>query len=134
MNAQAEELARRVHTARLERLNAQRMRRLAAERVEKLERELKNAAEAGLRTEISRSLEARGRLQAASKRRSVVRYSGFAALGLLLGAAALATGWALLQDAAVPGTTALQTPVLQAVPGDQLKLAYSYSVSPPAAR
>jgi hypothetical protein len=134
MNPEAEDLAQRVRAARLERLSAQRMRRLAAERVEQLERELKNAAEAGLRTEISRSLDARARLRAAGRRKSAVRYSGFAALGLLLAAALLVTGWSPLQDAAVAAKPVLQAPVLAAAPGDRLALALSYSVSLPAAR
>jgi hypothetical protein len=110
------------------------MRLLAAERAEKLERDLKRAAESGLRKEISRTLEARGRLQAAVNRRYTPRCSGIAALGLLLGVAALGMGWAPSQNAAVPGALALQSPVLVAAPGDGLKLAFSYSVSPPAAR
>jgi hypothetical protein len=136
MNAQAEEkvLAQRLHAARVARLSAQRMRLLAAERAEKLERELKKAAESGLRAEISRTLDARGRLQVLVKRKSAARYSGIAAFGLLLGVASLGMGWAPSQNAAVPGHSALQSPVLVAAPGDRLKLAYSYSVSPPAAR
>ena len=55
MNAQSEEMARQVHAARLARVNIQRMRLLAAKRAEKLERELKDAAESGLRSEISRA-------------------------------------------------------------------------------
>ncbi len=134
MEAQAEELTQRVRAARADRLHAQRMRLLAAERAEKLERELKNAAESGLRAEISRTLDARARLQAASKRQSAARYSAIAAFGLLLGVATLGMGWAPLQNAAAPGRPALQAPVLAAAPGDRLQLAFSYSVSLPAAR
>jgi len=134
MNAQAEELTQRVQSARLARQSAQRMRLLAAERAEKLERDLKKVAESGLKAEISRTLDARGRLQALVKRRSAARYSGIAAFGLLLGVASLGMGWAPSQNAAVPGHSALQSAVLVAAPGDRLKLAYSYSISLPAAR
>ena len=134
MNTKAEQLVQRVQAARLARLSAQRMRLLAAERAEKLERELKRAAESGLKAEISRTLEARGRLRKSVKRKSALRYSGIAAFGLLLGVAALGMGWAPSQNAAVPGPLAFQSPVLVAAPGDRLKLAFSYSVSPPAAR
>lgn len=110
------------------------MRVLAAERAEKLERELKRAAEAGLKVEISRTLEARGKLQAAAKRKSTVRYSGIAALGVLLGIASLGMGLTHSQKLAVPARSALETPMLDGAPGDRLKLAFSYSVSLPAAR
>jgi len=127
-------LSRRLHAARLARLSAQKTRLLALERAEKLERELKQAAESGLRAEISRSLEARARLHGVAKRKSAARYSAIAAFGLLLGVAALGIGWAPLQNAAASAQLNLQAPVLAAAPGDRLKLAYSYSVSLPTAR
>jgi len=134
MEATEKELALRVQAARLARQSAQRMRLLAAERAEKLERELKHAADAGLRAEILRTLAARGRPLATVKRRSSApRFSGIAALGLLLGVAALGMGSVSSQNAAVPGPLYLQPPVLIAAPGDRLQLAFSYSVSPPAA-
>jgi hypothetical protein len=134
MEAQAEELTRRVHAARAARLHAQRMRLLAAERAEKLERELKNAAESGLKAEISRTLEARGRLQVASKRKSAARYSGIAAISLLFGASVLGISWARSQNAAGPGQPASHPPVLGTAHGDRLQLALSYSISLPAPR
>ncbi len=137
MDAQAEELTQRVDAARKARLHAQRMRRIAAERAEKLERELKQAAESGLRTEISRTLAARTRLQAtvtSVKRRSIARYSAIAAFGLLLGVAGLGMGWMPLQNAPVASQSDLSAPVLVAAPGDRLQLELSYSVSQPAAR
>lgn len=134
MNAQAEELAQRVQAARLARQNAQRVRLLAAERAEKLERELAHAAESGLQVEIARTINARGRLRTASKRKSTARNFGIAALGALLGVASLGIGLAESKKVAVPGQSALQAPSLVAAPGDRLNLAYSYSVSTPAAR
>ena len=124
MNAQSEETARQMHAARLARVNMQKMRLLAAQRAEKLERELKAAAESGLRAEISRALIARSQLQTVAKRGRVSRYAAMAAFGAVICAASLGMGWAPVQ----------QAPVLATVPGDQLKLALSYSVSPPGAR
>jgi hypothetical protein len=99
------------------------MRLLAAQRAEKLERELKDAAETGLRAEVSRGVVARARLQTV-KRKRVARYAAIAAFGAVICAASLGMGWAPVQ----------QAPVLAPVPGDQLKLAFSYSVSLPRAR
>ena len=123
MNAQSEETARQMHAARLARVNMQRMRLLAAQRAEKLERELKDAAETGLRAEVSRGVVARARLQTV-KRKRVARYAAIAAFGAVICAASLGMGWAPVQQASV----------LAPVPGDQLKLALSYSVSLPRAR
>ena len=123
MNAQSEETARQMHAARLARVNMQRMRLLAAQRAEKLERELKDAAETGLRAEISRAVVARARLQTVKRKRGA-RYAAIAAFGAVICAASLGMGWAPVQ----------QAPVLAPVPGDQLKLALSYSVSLPRAR
>ena len=124
VNAQSEEMARQMHAARLARVNMQRMRLLAAQRAEKLERELKDAAETGLRAEISRALVARTRLQSVARRKRAAGYAAIAAFGAVVCAASLGMGWAPVQ----------QAPVLAAVPGDQLKLALSYSVSLPGAR
>lgn len=123
MNAQSEETARQMHAARLARVNMQRMRLLAAQRAEKLERELKDAAETGLRAEVSRGVVARARLQTVKRKRGA-RYAAIAAFGAVICAASLGMGWAPVQ----------QAPVLAPVPGDQLKLALSYSVSLPRAR
>jgi hypothetical protein len=133
MNSQSEEVARQVHAARLARVNLQKMRLLAAKRAEKLERELKAATETGLRAEISRCLVARSSLQTVAKRKRAARYAGIGAFGLLLSAATLGLAWGPAQHAAAPAQVAAQSPVLAAAPGDQLKLAYSYSVSRPAA-
>jgi len=124
MNAQSEETARQMHAARLARVNMQRMRLLAAQRAEKLERELKDAAETGLRAEISRAVVARSQLRTVAKRKRGARYAAIAAFGAVICAASLGMGWAPVQ----------QAPVLAPVPGDQLKLALSYSVSLPRAR
>jgi len=113
-----------MHAARLARVNMQRMRVLAAKRAEKLERELKDAAETGLRAEISRAVVARSHLRTVAKRRRVARYAAIAAFSAVICAASLGMGWAPAQ----------QAPVLATVPGDQLKLALSYSVSLPGAR
>jgi len=134
MSEREEDLSRRLHAARAARLSAQRTRLLALERADKLERELKIAAESGLRTEISRSLEARASLQSVAKRKSASRYSAFAAFALLLGVATLGIGWAPSQNAAEHGPLALQAPVLADAPGDRLKLAYSYDITVRAAR
>ena len=134
MNAQSEELAQRVQAARRSRQHVQKMRLLAAQRAEKLEYQLKHAAESGLRAEIARTLDARGRLQVASKRKPAARLIGIAAFGLLLGAASLGLGLADSKNAAVRGKPDLQAPVLVAAPEDRLKLAYSYNVSLPSAR
>ena len=134
MNPQSEELARRMHAARLARVNVQRMRLLAAQRVEQLERELKEAAEAGLRAEISRSLEARARLQATVKPKSTTRISGIAALALVLAAGTAGLAWFSTQNDANARQTVRQAPLLGDAPGDRLQLAYSYSVSLPATR
>ncbi len=135
MNAQSEEMARQVHAARLARVNIQRMRQLAAQRAEKLERELKAAAESGLRTEISRGIDARSRLHnmAKRKRKRAARYAGIGGFAMMLCAATLGLAWSPTQTAAIPGQSA-QVPVLAAQPGDPLKLALSYSVSLPPAR
>ena len=124
VNVQSEEMARQMHAARLARVNMQRMRLLAAQRAEKLERELKEAAETGLKSEISRAVVARARLQTIARRKRAGRYAAIAAFGAVICAASLGMGWAPAQ----------QAPVLATVPGDQLKLAFSYSVSLPAAR
>jgi len=124
MNAQSEEMARQMHAARLARVNMQRMRLLAAKRAEKLERELNDAAETGLKSEISRTLVARASLQTVGKRKRVARYAAIAAFGAVICAATLGMGWAPAQ----------QAPVLATLPGDQLKLALSYNVSLPGAR
>ena len=134
MNAQSEEMARQVHAARVARVNIQRMRLLAAKRAEKLERELKAAAESGLRAEISRGIDTRSRLQTVVKRRRAARYAGVGAFALMLCAATLGLAWNPIQTAPVTGPMASQAPVLAAQPGDGLKLALSYSVSPPATR
>ena len=123
MIAQSEEMARQMHAARLARVNMQRMRLLAAKRAEKLERELKDAAETGLKSEISRAVVARAQLRTVARRR-VARYAAIAAFGAVICAATLGMGWAPTQ----------QAPVLTTVPGDQLRLALSYSVSLPGAR
>src|SRR6185503_4960394 len=109
MIAQSEEMARQMHASRLARVNMQRMRLLAAQRAEKLERELKDAAETGLRAEISRALVARTRLQSVARRKRAAGYAAFAAFGAVVCAASLGMGWAPVQ----------QAPVLAAVPGDQ---------------
>jgi hypothetical protein len=124
VNAQSEEMARQMHAARLARVNMQRMRLLAAQRAEKLERELKDAAQSGLKAEISRGLVARSQLQTVARRKRVARYAAITAFGAVICAASLGMGWAPAQ----------QAPVLATAPGDQLKLALSYSVSLPGAR
>ena len=134
MNAQTEEMARQVHAARLARVNIQRMRLLAAKRAEKLERELKDAAESGLRSEITRALVARTSLQAVARRKRAARYAGIGAFGVMLCAATLGLAWGPTQSAVAIGHTALKDPILIAEPGDRLKLAFSYSVSVPPAR
>jgi hypothetical protein len=147
--------------ARRARQNAQKMRLLAAARAARLESQLKDAAEAGMRAEMLRRLTARRRLLAVRKvaaetlaecrselnannvpaagratrgaGKPIVRYSGAAAIGLLVGAAVSA----LAPFAAVlPGSekAAAQPSVLLAAPGDGLKLAYSYTFRPPAGR
>ena len=122
MIAQSEQINLQVNAARLARTNAQRMRLLAAARAEKLERELKDAAEAGLRTEISRGIVARDRLRALANRKRAARYAGIAAFGMVLCAATLGMGWAPAQNAAVH-VAASPAPVLNAEPGDPLRLA-----------
>ena len=134
MNAQTEEMARQVHAARLARVNIQRMRVLAAKRAEKLERELKVAAESGLKSEISRGMTARTSLDAVAKRKRAARYAGIGAFGLMLCAATLGLSWGPTQNVIASGHTTPKASVLVAEPGDQLKLALSYSVSAPAAR
>ena len=134
MNAQTEEMARQVHAARVARVNIQRMRLLAAKRAEKLEGELKAAAESGLRTEISRGIDTRSRLQAVVKRKRAARYAGVGAFVLMLCAATLGLAWNPTQTVAISRQMELHAPVLAAQPGDQLKLALSYSVSLPATR
>jgi hypothetical protein len=134
MNAQSEEMARELHTARLARVNIQRMRLLAAKRAEKLERELKAAAQNGLSAEISRGMEARSRLQTAIKRKRAARYAGVGAFAVMLCAATLGLAWNPTQTAAIAAPVASQASVLAAQPGDRLTLALSYSVSAPAAR
>ena len=49
---------------------------LAAKRAEKLERDLMAAAESGLRTEISRAIDARSRLDKVMRRKRAARYAG----------------------------------------------------------
>jgi hypothetical protein len=127
-------MARELHAARLARVNIQRMRLLAAKRAEKLERELKAAAESGLRSEISRGIGARSRLEAVVKRKRAARYAGVGAFAMVLCAATLGLAWNPAQIAAVAGQMGSQSPALAAQPGDQLKLALSYSVSLPATR
>jgi hypothetical protein len=134
MNAQSEEMARQLHAARHARVNSQRMRLLAAKRAEKLERELMAVTESGLRVEISRGIDARAGLQAVVRRKRSARYAAVGAFALMLCAATLGLAWNPAQTAAVPDQSVSQAPVLVAQPGDRLKLALSYSVSPPAAR
>ena len=134
MIAQSEEMARQVRAARVARVNIQRMRLLAAKRAEKLERELKAAAESGLRTEISRGMDARSRLQSVAKRKRAARYSAAGAFALMLCAATVGLAWNPALPAGVPDQSASQVSVLAPQPGDRLKLALSYSVSAPAAR
>jgi hypothetical protein len=124
VNAQSEEMARQMHAARLARVNMQRMRLLAAQRAQELERKLKDAAESGLRAEITRAVVARSSLQTVARRKRVARYAAVAAFGAVICAASLGMGWAPVQ----------QAPVLAEVPGDRLKLALSYSVSLPGTR
>lgn len=149
MNAQSEEMARQVHAARLARVNIQRMRLLAAQRAEKLELQLKQAAQAGLKTEISRGILARDGLRAIANRPAnppamppvkvpvnharAARYAGIAAFGVVLCAATLGMGWVPMQTAAVHAAAAPAS-VLNAAPGEPLRLALSYSVSLPAKR
>ena len=134
MNAQSEEMARQVHTARLARVNVQRMRLLAAKRADKLEHELKDAAETGLRSEISRALVARTGLQAVARRKRAARYAGIGAFGVMLCAATLGLAWVPAQSVVANGNAVSHAPILAATPGDRLELALSYSVSAPAAR
>jgi len=134
MNAQSEEMARELHAARLARVNTQRMRLLAAKRAEKLERELKAAAERGLRSEIIRGIGARSRLETVAKRKRAARYAGVGAFAMVLCAATLGLAWNPAQIATAAGQMGSQSPALAAQPGDQLKLALSYSVSLPATR
>lgn len=134
MNAQTEEMARQVHAARLARVNIQRMRVLAAKRAEKLERELKAAAESGLKYEISRAMVARSSLQTVAKRKRTARYAGIGAFGLVLCAATLGLSWIPTQNVIASSRTTPKASVPVAVPGDKLKLAFSYSVSASAAR
>lgn len=145
MNAQSEEMARQVHAARLARVNIQRMRLLAAQRAEKLERQLKQVAQAGLKAEISRAILARDGLRAIANppamppvklpvnRARAARYAGIAAFGAVLCTAILGIGWVPMQTAAVHAAAAPAS-VLNAAPGEPLRLALSYSVSQPAAR
>jgi len=132
MKAQSEEMARQLHAARLARVNIQRMRLLAAKRAEKLERELKDAAESGLRSEISRALTARTSLQAVTRRKRATRYAGIGAFSLMLCAATLGLGWGPTQAVVAAGHASPKAPVLATDPGDRLKLAFSYSVNVPA--
>jgi len=133
MNVQSTELVHRVRIARVARLSSQKMRLLAAERAEKLERELQAAADSGVRAEISRGLAARAQLRMANRKRAV-RHAGIAALGLLLGAATSGLALVATRHADAPSTLTWLAPVPAATPGDGLKLAFSYDISPLAAR
>jgi hypothetical protein len=147
--------------ARRARQNAQKMRLLAAERAARLESQLKDAAAAGMRAEMLRRLAARRRLLAVRKvaaetlaecrselnannvpaavratrgaGKPIVRYSGAAAIGLLVGAAVSALA-PFAADLSGSEKAAAQRSVLLAAPGDGLKLAYSYTFWPPAGR
>ena len=153
--------ATRVRDERRARQNAQRKRLLAAERAARLESQLRDAAETGMRAEIARSLAARRRLLAVQKvaaktqataraelgstdspaacsaqpiaRKAFARYSGAAAMGLLVGAVVTAlTPYAA--DLSRFQERAAQFTVLPGAPGDGLKLVFSSSISVPAAR
>jgi hypothetical protein len=134
MNAQAEELAQRIRAARIARVTVQRMRLLAAQRAEKLERDLAQAAETDVKAQIIRTQAARAQLQTVVRRKSVKRASGIAALALVLATGTAGLAWFGTQNAAATGQSARHAPVLGSMPGEPLKLAYSYSVSLPPAR
>ena len=134
MSDQEEELSRRLHAARLARLSAQKTRLLALERAEKLERDLKEVAETGVKAQIFRTLAARTQLQTVVKRQSVARFARITALGLMLCGASSGLAWMAMHDAAASGQTAREVPLLGVTSGDRLTLAYTYSVSLPAAR
>ena len=134
MSEQEEELSRRLHAARAARLSAQKTRLLALERAEKLERELREAAETGVKAQIIRSLAARAELRALARRKSAGRIFATAALALVLASATAGLAWFGTQNAIATAPNARQTPVLGVATGDALTLAYSYSVSVPAAR
>ena len=68
------------------------------------------------------------------KRKRAARYAGVGAFALMLCAATLGLAWNPTQTAAISRQMELHAPVLAAQPGDQLKLALSYSVSLPATR
>jgi len=63
-------------------------------------------------------------IQSVARRKRAAGYAAIAAFGAVVCAASLGMGWAPVQ----------QAPVLAAVPGDQLKLAFSYSVTLPGPR
>ncbi len=107
---------------------------LALERAEKLERDLKEVAETGVKAQIFRTLAARTQLQAVVKRERVARYARITALGLMLCGASSGLAWMAMHDAAASGQTAREGPLLGVTSGDRLTLAYTYSVSLPAAR
>ena len=119
--------AERLRVAQIVRRNAQRVRALAAERAERLELQLKESAYASVKADIARSIDARSRLRAA-KRAAVLRMFAAGVLGLTLGTATSGIAW---MTASGPATgTAVAAPVLVAAPGDGLRLALSYDVSP----
>jgi sensor c-di-GMP phosphodiesterase-like protein len=122
-----------VQAARQARQNAQRIRLLAAERAERLELQLKDVAESGARTEISRTIAVRARLQA-EKRKRTARFASVAALGLLFGAATSGLALVATQRAEAPTLEMQRASPLGAVPGDKLVLALSYRISDPVAR
>jgi hypothetical protein len=135
MSAQAEQdqTSPQVQAARQARQNAQRIRLLAAERAERLELQLKDVAESGARTEISRTIAVRARLQA-EKRKRTARFASVAALGLLFGAATSGLALVATQRAEAPTLEMQRASPLGAVPGDKLVLALSYRISDPVAR
>jgi len=129
-----EELSRRLHAARVARLSAQKTRLLALERAEKLERELREVAETGVKAQIYRSLAARAELQKVVKRHRIARFARITTLGLMLCGATSGLAWVAMHDAAASGQSAHEPPLLGTTSGDRLSLAYSYSMSLPAAR
>jgi hypothetical protein len=153
-------VCRRIEMARRARQAASAKRLLAAERALQLEMRLKDAEEAAMRAEIARRLAARRRLLAVQKvavetqvqrragqdpmheptapaarpvnRTALARYSGAAAMGLLVGTAATV----LMPYAAGPADSrelGAQSTLL-AAPGEGLKLALSYTLREPAPR
>jgi hypothetical protein len=133
MNPNADQPTPQLQAALQSRQSAQRMRQLATGRAERLELKLKEAAESGVRVEISRTLAIRARLQT-EKRKLAARFASVAALGILLGAATSGLALVAAQRTDAPGLALEQTSPLRNAPGDKLNLAFSYSVSTPVAR